>query len=126
MSEKIKFNVKNTAGAKAYAAGETIFKKGDPGDSMYIVVSGEVDIRLEDHVVQHLEEGDLFGEMGLIEKLPRVADAVARTDCSILKVDEQKFLYMTDHTPWFALRVMRLIASRLRERVAELEQLKAK
>jgi CRP-like cAMP-binding protein len=126
MSNSIKFKViKNAGDAESYAAGDAIFKKGDAGDSMFVVVTGEVDIIAEGKVVDHLTEGDLFGEMSLIDKQARSADAIASTDCSVVRIDEKRFLFMTDHTPRFALQVMRLIAARLRERLADLEKLRS-
>lgn len=126
MSDKIKFKIqKNAQGVKAYPAGSSIFKKGEIGDCMFAIAEGEVDIMAEGKVVDQLSAGDLFGEMALIDKQPRSADAVAKTDCSILRIDEQKFLFMTDHTPRFALQVMRLVAARLRERLVDLEKLRS-
>lgn len=126
MTEKIKFKIlKNTADAIAYPAGSVIFKNGEEGDCMYAVASGEVDIIVDGKVVDQLSDGELFGEMAIIDKQPRSADAVARTDCTIVRIDEKKFLFMTDHTPRFALQVMRLVAARLRERMADLERLRA-
>ena len=68
MSTKIKFKItKNTADATPYAAGSTIFKKGDAGDTMFVVANGTVDIVVDGKVVDQLTEGDLFGEMSLID-----------------------------------------------------------
>lgn len=91
---------------------------------MFALVSGEVDIVVDGNVIDQLTEGDIFGEMSLIDSQPRSADAVARTDCAIVTIDEQQFLLMTDRTPRFALQVMRLVTARLRERMADLERLK--
>ena len=125
MSQKIKFNIIKTPGNyDDYKAGDTIFKKGDPGETMFAIASGEVDIVVEGKVVDQLSQGDIFGEMSLIDNQPRSADAVAKTDCAIVTIDEKRFLFMTDHTPRFALQVMRLVAQRLRERMADIERMK--
>ena len=125
MSQKIKFNFQKRPGnCDDFRAGDTIFKKGDPGETMFAVVSGEVDIVVDGNVIDQLSEGDIFGEMSLIDNQPRSADAVARTDCAILTIDEQQFLLMTERTPRFALQVMRIVSGRLRERMADLERLK--
>ena len=124
MSQKIKFNIiKRPGNYDEFKAGDTIFKKGDPGETMFAIASGEVDIVVDGNVVDQLSEGDLFGEMSLIDNQPRSADAIAKTDCDIVTIDEQRFLFMTDHTPRFALQVMRLVAERLRERMADLERM---
>lgn len=125
MSEKIKFNILKHAGEpKPYDKGTHIFKQGDPGDSMFVITHGEVDIVLDGKVVDQLGDGEMFGEMSLIDKDPRSADAVAKTDCEIVTIDEPRFLYMTEHTPMFALRVMRMVTARLRERMSDLIRLR--
>lgn len=125
MSEKIKFNILKHAGEPTlYNAGSIIFKCGDPGDSMFVVTRGEVDIKADGKVIDHLTDGEVFGEMSLIDKVPRSADAVASTDCEIVKIDEARFLYMTENTPMFALKLMRIITSRLRDRMADLKELR--
>jgi CRP-like cAMP-binding protein len=126
MRNKIKFNILKYAGEPIdYPAGSKVFSQGDPGDSMFVVVKGKVDIMAGDKVVDSLEDGDIFGEMALIDNQARSADAVAATDCSLVKIDERRFLYMTDNTPRFALQVMRMVAFRLRDRMADLEQLRS-
>lgn len=126
MSNKIKFKILKHAGDPIpYLAGATIFSKGDPGDSMFVVVEGRVDIIVDGEVVDTLEDGDIFGEMSLIDNQDRSADAVAGTDCSLVSIDEQRFIFMTDHTPRFALQVLRLVARRLRDRMADLERLRS-
>jgi len=65
--------------------GETIFKEGDPGDCMFAVVEGAVDIELRGTIVEHIPPGGVFGEMALIDGLPPSARAVAtlrRTNAS--------------------------------------------
>jgi CRP-like cAMP-binding protein len=125
MTEKIKFNILKHAGEPTpYDAGSTIFKSGEPGDSMFVVTHGEVDIMVDGNVIDHLTDGEVFGEMSLIDKVPRSADAVASTDCEIVKIDETRFLYMTENTPMFALKLMRIITARLRERMADLKELR--
>jgi CRP-like cAMP-binding protein len=125
LSEKIKFNILKHAGESTpYNAGSTIFTSGEPADSMFVVTRGEVDIMADGKVIDHLTDGEVFGEMSLIDKVPRSADAVASTDCEIIKIDEARFLYMTENTPMFALKVMRIITSRLRDRMADLKELR--
>lgn len=126
MSQKIKFTVPVRPGNHTvFKAGDTIFKKGDPGETMFAISSGEVDIVVDGTVVDQLNEGDLFGEMALIDAQPRSADAVAKTDCTIVTIDEKQFLAMTDRSPNFALQVLRIVAHRLRDRMADLQRLKS-
>ena len=100
--------------AKPVAAGTTIFNVGDERDYMYAVLEGQVDIIVNGRVVETVESGGIFGEMALIEKDRRTATAVARTDSTVVAVDERRFLFLIQQTPNFALHVMRVLSDRLR------------
>ncbi len=95
-------------------AGTPIFKAGDEADYMYVVLVGEVDLQIQDRVVVTLRGGAIFGEMALISRKPRVADAVARTDCRLARINEPRFLELVRTEPEFSLFVMRVLAERLR------------
>jgi CRP-like cAMP-binding protein len=114
--EAIDFSLLLKLGAKevTYRAGDTIFTVGDEADELYIIEQGEVDIRLGNRLLATLGENAIFGEMALIDDKPRSATAVARTDVKLVPVSEKQFLFLVSHTPFFALRVMRVLAGRLR------------
>ncbi len=105
----------NTENQRRYTADETIFKTGELGDYMYIVIDGEVTIELEGVLVRIIGPGSIFGEMSLIDDSPRSADASAKTDCLLALVDERQFLYLVHETPMFALHMMSIMAERLRK-----------
>jgi CRP-like cAMP-binding protein len=98
----------------SYAEGEHIFHQDDPADSMFAVIEGEVNIFVQGRLVRACGPGEIFGEMGLIEHQPRLGDAVAKTACKLAKVNEDRFNYMVQQTPNFALTVMRVLSERLR------------
>jgi CRP-like cAMP-binding protein len=100
----------------SFTRGQTIFQEGDPGEVMYVVIEGEVDIVLRDNVVNSLGPGGIFGEMALVDHRPRSATAVAKTDCKLASIDERRFFFLIQQTPNFALSVMRVMASRLRSK----------
>jgi CRP/FNR family transcriptional regulator, cyclic AMP receptor protein len=102
------------APARDYKAGDVIFKQGDAAEELFIVQSGEVEIRLGNRVLETLQEYSIFGEMALIDAAPRSATAVAATDVKLVPVTEKQFLYLVANTPHFALNVMRVMARRLR------------
>ena len=106
---------RNSEDAQTFRAGQVIFNEGDPGNMMYAIVEGEVDIVVADRVVNTIPAGSIVGEMALIDHSPRSATAVARTECRLVPVDERRFLFMVQQTPNFSLDVMRILASRLRE-----------
>ena len=106
--------LRNETGAREYKAGEAIFRAGDPGESMFAVVDGEVEIRIKDRVLELLVPGGVFGEMALIDKSPRSADAIAKTDCTVTSLTQRRFMYLVQETPFFAIDIMRTLAERLR------------
>ncbi len=97
-----------------FAAGEFIFREGDPGRVMYGVQAGEVQIVVNGQVVEVVGSGGIFGEMALIEQAPRSATVIAATDCVVAPVDQLGFMFLTAETPSFALMIMSTIAQRLR------------
>lgn len=97
-----------------FAPGEVIFDKGDKGDKMYVVRSGEVEIVIDGKIVETLSSGGIFGEMALIDGSPRAATARAKTDCEVAPITEKTFLFLVHETPFFAIAVMRALADRLR------------
>ena len=100
---------------ESFSAGHAIFSQGDVGNKMYAVKEGEVDIVFEGKVVETVGEGGIFGEMAIIDEAPRSAGAVARTDCKVVPVDQKRFLYMVQNTPFFAISVMRVMSQRVRK-----------
>lgn len=99
---------------KHLSAGESVFSQGDEADVMYFVKSGTVDIILQGKVIETLEEGGIFGEMALADNEPRSANAVAKTDASLVSIDEECFEQHVHTTPFFALQVLRITTKRLR------------
>jgi len=62
-----------------------------------------------------MKHDTIFGEMALIDDEPRSATAIAATDVELVPVSEKQFLFLVSQTPYFALKVMRVLATRLRE-----------
>jgi CRP-like cAMP-binding protein len=81
---------------------------------MYVVLDGEVEVRVGNQVVDLVQPGTIMGEMALIDSGARSATAVARSACRLAVVAQKVFLYMVQQTPFFALEVMRVLADRLR------------
>jgi len=108
------FHIFLTQESKPYAAGQTIFRSGDPAECMYVVAQGEVDIAFDSGRVEIVTPEGIFGEMALIDHQPRSATARARTECRLVEIPEKRFLYLVHETPHFALEVMRVLATRLR------------
>ncbi len=99
---------------QAFTPGQTIFQQGEPGDHMYLVAEGRVDIVLDGQILETVEAGGILGELALIDKKPRSATAIAHTSCRLTPIDQAHFLALIQNTPLFAIQVMRVMADRLR------------
>jgi CRP/FNR family transcriptional regulator, cyclic AMP receptor protein len=99
---------------RAVKEGSFIFQEGDKADGLFIVKSGKVGIRLGNRTLAELTTNSIFGEMALIDDAPRSATAVAVTDVELVPISEKQFLFLVSQTPFFALKVMRVLARRLR------------
>ncbi|MBZ5514695.1 MAG: cyclic nucleotide-binding domain-containing protein [Acidobacteriia bacterium] len=104
----------------SFTPGQCVFKAGDRGDAMYIVIEGELKILVGSATVEIAGPGSIFGEMALIDDAPRSATVVAKTRCRLVAVDRGEFQYMVSEGPFFALEVMKVIADRLRKMDARL------
>jgi len=108
------FHIFLTQESRLVPQGKVIFQRGDPAECMYVVAEGEVEIVVGDECVDVLGRESIFGEMALISREPRSGTARARTDCRVVEITEKRFLFLIENTPYFALEVMRVLASRLR------------
>lgn len=104
----------NSADATKHPAGHVFFSAGDPGDVMYIVLSGEVEVIIKGKTVQTVGPGGIFGEMALIDRRPRSASAKAKTNVETATIDQGQFLYLLRTHPSFSIEVMDVMAERLR------------
>jgi len=105
---------------RRYAAGEKIFVQDDEGSSMYVVRSGRVSIMTYGTVLESVGANGMFGEMALIDGSPRSATAVAAEPTEVASIDRKAFAHLVRQDPDFALRVMRLLATRIRQMNASL------
>src|SRR3954451_18930712 len=105
--------------ALEFKAGEYVFREGDLGLEMYIINEGNVEILNhvgdEEQVLAVLEKGDFFGEMSVLEDLPRAASARAATDVRLLQINGSTFDQLLQGNPEIAVRMMRKLSRRLRE-----------
>lgn len=94
--------------------GERIFLEKDMGSAMYVVRSGAVDVITFGKVLERIGPGGVFGEMALIDDGPRAAAALACEPSELAVIDKATFLTLINEEPEFALRIMRLMAERVR------------
>jgi len=100
---------------ESFPAGQTIFSEGKDGDVMYVVKDGEVDVWVHGRVVETIGPGGVFGEMALVDQGPRSATAIAKTDCTLVPVNQARFTFLVQQVPSFSLEVMSVMARRLRK-----------
>jgi CRP/FNR family transcriptional regulator, cyclic AMP receptor protein len=91
--------------------GETLFQAGEPGESLYVVRSGEVELFIRDTAGQKIAlaiagAGEVFGELALLDRGPRTATAIALTECELLELDRDDLLLLFQKSPNAALRLL--------------------
>ena len=104
----------NNIEARFFKAGDVVFREGDEAKELFVIKSGQVRIQISNRTVTELGQDSIFGEMALIDSEPRSATVVAITDVELVPVSEKQFLFLVSQTPYFALKVMRVLAQRLR------------
>ncbi len=116
--------IASIATEKSFAAGASVFREGDPGHEMYIIVEGRVRISkmvpgVGEEALAILEKGQYFGEMALIEEGPRSADAIAHVSCRLYEIQRERLdqLMFTDKELAYVLlwTFVRTLSERLRE-----------
>lgn len=100
--------------------GDTLFRKGDEGKALYLIIKGKIKIsvtsRLGNEVILAiLSDGDFFGEMALLDGLPRSADAVANEDTELLVLSRTEFLSFVAHNESAAMSILFSLSQRLRK-----------
>jgi CRP/FNR family cyclic AMP-dependent transcriptional regulator len=93
---------------------DLVFSEGQPGDNMYAVMEGQIDLLVGGKTLESLGPGGVFGEMALIDGSPRSTSAKAAKDTHLAVIDKKRFLFLVQNTPNFALDVMHVMAERLR------------
>ncbi len=103
--------------ARDFGAGTVLFEEGQPGDYMYVVQTGEVEIRRQvgetERVLAVLPPGEFFGEMAILNGRPRSATAVVRVASRLLVIEGKTFEAMMRARPEIALRIIKSLATRL-------------
>src|SRR5215467_5790820 len=98
------------AQTRRVSRGTTIFKKGDPGNSLFAIAAGTVKIDVpsvggRDAVFNVVQEGEILGEIALLDGQPRTADATAMSDCVLIVIDRRDFVPFVTARPEIALKL---------------------
>ena len=107
--------------AKNYDNGETIFRDGDVGDSMFIVLEGKISITKGDKEIALLEKGASLGEMALLDNENRSANAIAKEDSILLKINQDVFYELMESNADIMKQIIKLLTGRIRTANTKLE-----
>jgi len=112
-----------------YEEGQLMFSAGDPPDSAYIVMEGEVDITVPTPkgplLVNTLTRNDVIGEIGIFGDVPRTATAAARTRVEALRISRDVFVNVIRGNPDAAIALVKILADRLAKTTAQLRRMAA-
>jgi CRP-like cAMP-binding protein len=109
-----------SATEQRFAHGRTIFRRGDPGSSLIAVLEGQVRIGVSSENGKEITlgivgQGELFGEIAVIDGHGRTADATAMGACRLLVLDRRDFLAFLERCPGVAVRLLQLLCARMRK-----------
>jgi CRP/FNR family cyclic AMP-dependent transcriptional regulator len=115
---------------RRFSRGQIIFQRGDEGSALYAVKSGQIKISVtsgdgKEIVLNIMRDGDLFGEIALLDGGPRTADAQAMVASELLVLDRRDFVAFLERTPSVALNLIKVIAGRLRNTSEQVEDVAA-
>src|SRR5262245_11096102 len=113
--------------ARNYPTGTVLFREGDPGDFMYVIQSGEIEIRRRmgevERVLAVLPPGKFFGERAILSGLPRSASAVVKRPSKLLVIEASTFEAMLRGKTEIAIRIIKALADRLERANQQIELL---
>ena len=92
-----------------------LFREGDKGDKMYVILDGEIGLSINGQELDVEFDGGIVGEMALIDEADRSATAITRTDCVLAPLDLETFMALVQKKPHFAIHVMQVLSQRLRK-----------
>jgi len=108
--------------------GATIFSKGDPGNSLFAVISGTVKMSISSPdgrsaIFNLIGAGEIFGEIAVLDDQARTADATANTNCEMFVIDRREFLPFVRSHPALAMKFTELLCKKLRWTSDQVEQI---
>lgn len=111
---------RNSRDKRSLEAGEVLFVEDEPGEHMFAVIDGELELTRHGAHVESIGPGGLIGELALIDDAPRSASAHATVPTTVAVVDKAHFMFLVQEHPTFALMVMSVMAERLRRHTEHL------
>ena len=96
-------------------AGTLIVDQGQTGREAFVIIDGEVLVKRNNRKVAILGPGDVVGELSLLDHGPRTATAICETDCSLLVIEQRRFLGVLDSVPAIGHKLLASLAGRIRD-----------
>ncbi|HUL82448.1 MAG TPA: Crp/Fnr family transcriptional regulator [Gammaproteobacteria bacterium] len=127
LSEAALERIASIATRRHYSKGAVIFAQGQPGDALFAVITGQVRISAtgvggQEVFLNIMEPGDAFGEVAVMDGLPRTAGASALDDTSLIVIRRADFLQLLEREPKLAIHLLKLLCERLRWTSALVEE----
>lgn len=117
-SEEILADVAAILEEREVRAGQVVFEKGEAGDSLYVIVHGQVRVYDGDRTITHLGEHDIFGELALLDPEPRLASVAAVTDTRLFRLDREGFGELMAGNIEIVRGVLHVLCERLRRQAS--------
>ncbi|MEA1903588.1 MAG: cyclic nucleotide-binding domain-containing protein [Actinomycetota bacterium] len=93
--------------------GSALVKQGEPGQEAMIILLGTAVVRRNKRKIDEMGPGDFFGEMSLVDRMPRNADVIASSDMTLLVMDSREFSTLLDTYPKVAVKILKTVVERL-------------
>ncbi len=106
-------SIAEIAERRSVAAGVTLFREGDPGDALYVILRGELAVSRGGAAVATLRDGECFGELALLDRGLRTATVTANTACELSRIGDEDFRELLERYPSIALAMLSILARRV-------------
>jgi len=111
-----------------YRTGDRLIQEGSKDPRIFFLVSGMVNVFIGEEPnkdsLRLLEEGDILGEMALLDNLPRTASAEALTDAQAIVMNKEQFAHLIQKYPILAMKIIELMGMRMRKMDAQFKNVK--
>lgn len=96
-------------------AGEVVFQENEVQERMYGLIEGEVEVTIGDVFIETIKTGEIFGIGAMVHgDHKRASTTIAKTDCRLVSMDREHFLFAVQQTPMFALEALKSYSDRYR------------
>ena len=97
-----------------FQVGQTILKEGETGNTLLILLEGQVEVHVRGQLVGLFEPVEIFGEMAVIDSQPRSATVIAKKNSKLARIDQNRFKFLIQKQPEFGIDIMRMLVERMR------------